>query len=136
MINIEISGRLPNFENFSFTSTFEKIAKHLEMSIKMNFAEGGRPEIWQPKKKDGQPSHLFLTGALFDSIGSDSGVDFAEAGAMTLLPYSFAHQYGYAPRNLPQREYILFQEEDIEFCLQTMGDDIVRFWKTNGEEIN
>jgi phage gpG-like protein len=134
MINIEIEGRLPNFDNFTFANSFDKISKHLETSIKMNFAEGGRPTKWKTKK-NGEPSHLFIDGTLFDSIGSDFGEDFAEAGAMSLLPYSFAHQFGYSPRNLPPREYVMFQQEDIDFAINTLGTDLLTFFQTKGEPI-
>ena len=71
MINIEIEAQLPDLSKLDFTNTFEKISRHLELSIKKNFAEGGRPETWEPLKKSGQPSHLYKTGALFNTIGSE-----------------------------------------------------------------
>lgn len=134
MINIEIEARLPNLENLNFTSTFEKIARHMELSIKRNFAEGGRPETWTPLKKNGQPSHLYKTGKLFGTMGSNFGETFAEAGAMTLLPYSWVHQRG-GGNNIPARPYVLFQQEDIDFIMQEFSNDIVKFWDTSGEVI-
>jgi len=143
MMKIEMEFNIPDLESFTFTDSFEKIAKYLEISLQMNFQDGGRPAKWEPKKKDGSPSHLFMTGALFNSIGSESGIDYAEAGAMRLLPYSFIHQYGFDGvrkdgkyMRMPIREYILFQDEDIDFCLQTMGDDLLSFWNSKGEQIN
>lgn len=141
MIQVELKLTIPDLSKFTFRSSFEKIAKALELSIKRNFQDGGRPEKWEPKR-NGQPSHLFMTGALFNSIGSDSGEDYAEAGAMTLLPYSYIHQYGFngvrsdgRRMRMPQREYILFQQEDIEFCIQTMAGDLLRFWNASGEPV-
>lgn len=139
MINLEIEGSLPSLDNFSFSNTFEKISKYMELSIKKNFAEGGRSEEWQ-KKKNGSPSNLYLSGELFNTIGGNFGEDFAEAGAMNLLPYSFIHQYGgYAGRGgkayIPKREYVLFQEEDISYILNEFSNDLLSFFNTKGEKI-
>jgi phage gpG-like protein len=141
MINIEIQGKLPSLEGFNFTNTMEKVARHLELSIKRNFAEGGRPQEWQIKK-DGSPSHLYISGALFNTIGFEFGESYAEAGAMTLLPYSWVHQAGFSGvkkngvfMNMPARPYVMFQEEDFDFIESQFGDDIVKYWDTHGEVI-
>lgn len=141
MINIEVQGMIPDFGKFKFANSFDKIAKHLETSIKTNFAEGGRPEKWEAKK-DGSPSYLAKSYKLFGTMGSESGDDFASAGAMSMLPYSFVHQYGFdgmkkngVYMRMPQRQYVMFQDEDIEFCINTLGNDMVEFWNTKGEQI-
>lgn len=142
LINIEIQGKLPTLDGFDFSNTMEKVARHLELSIKRNFAEGGRPEQWQPKKKDGSPSHLYISGALFNTIGFEFGEDYAVAGAMSLLPYSWVHQAGFSGMkkngvymNMPSRPYVMFQEEDFDFIEQQFTNDIVRYWDTHGEVI-
>lgn len=139
MIEITMEMNIPDLSKFTFRNSFEKIAKALEISIKKNFQDGGRPEKWTPKK-NGQPSHLFLTGALFNSMGSESGEDYAEAGAMTLLPYSLIHQNGFdgvtsdgRNMHMPERHYVMFQEEDIEMCLRELAGSIVTFWNEYGE---
>lgn len=141
MIQVEMTMTIPDLSKFTFRDSFEKIAKYLEISIKKNFQDGGRPTKWEPKK-NGQPSHLFMTGVLFNTIGSDSGEDYAEAGAMMLLPYTYIHQFGFngvrsdgRKMRMPQREYVMFQEEDIDFAIQTLAGDLVQFWNANGEPV-
>ena len=137
MIKIEIEALLPDFEKMEFTDTYDKIGRYLELSIKRNFAEGGRPNTWQPLKKTGQPSHLFKTGKMFNDVTFDSGEDYAEAGMLFHQEvWYWVHQYGSAKRNIPIREYILFQDEDIDFILNEFETDIVNFWDTKGELIN
>jgi len=143
VISTEMTLVIPNLEDFTFADSMEAIPKYLEISVKKNFQDGGRPVKWEPKKKDGSPSHLFMTGVLFNTIGSDSGVDFAEAGAMTLLPYSLIHQFGYNGvrrdgkyMHMPIREYVMFQGEDIDQSIQLLGDGLVSFWDSRGEPVN
>lgn len=142
MLNIEIQGKLPSLDGFEFTNTMEKVARYMELSIKKNFAEGGRPIGWE-QKKDGSPSHLFISGALFNTIGFEFGETFAEAGAMTLLPYSWVHQAGFSGTkkngvfmNMPARPYVMFQDEDIDWIEQQFSDDILRYFDTHGEMVS
>lgn len=141
MINIDIQGMLPDFSKFKFTNAMDEISKHLELSIKTNFAEGGRPVKWEARK-DGSPSYLAGNYVLFGTMGSESGEDFASAGAMSILPYSFVHQYGFdgvksngVYMRMPERRYVMFQDEDIEFAIKKVGGSIVEFWDTKGEQI-
>ena len=89
MITATIEGTLPQI-NLDFTEKYRQIAELMKKSIQLNFTEGGRPEPWAPRKYDlfGNPL-LFGSGALFSSIYSDSGPDFAEAGAKNTV-----HQEG------------------------------------------
>lgn len=141
MLNIEIQGKLPSLDGFEFSNTFEKVARYMELSIKRNFAEGGRPQ-WQAKK-DGSPSHLYISGALFNTIGFEYGADFAEAGAMALLPYSWVHQAGFSGvkkngvfMNMPARPYVMFQDEDIDWIAEQFSEDILHYFDTHGEVIS
>ena len=137
MINTEIQMYIPDFSKFNLDGTFDKVSKHLETSIKRNFAEGGRPNTWA-LKKDGTPSHLFKTGKLFGSItsGFTKGVE-AWAGIENAanVPYAFAQNFGYAPRNLVAREFVLFQKEDEEYILEEFENAIVQFWTTQKQEV-
>lgn len=161
MIDITIQGRIPSLEGFTFKNSFDKVSKYMEISIKRNFAEGGRPNAWQARK-DGSPSHLNRGGALFSSIGSAYGDNFAEAGVMTPLPYAMIQQeggeinhpgsdkfqvftiggqtvftHGTKPHkiNIPARPYVIFQEEDFTWIINEMGNDLVTFLNTHGEKI-
>jgi phage gpG-like protein len=141
IISVEIESHIPIMDDLSvFDSMFDKIGQYMEISLKRNFSEGGRPSTWPRKKKDGQPSHLYLSGALFNTIGYQFGEDFAEAGAMSILPYSFIHQFGgfsgLGHRSyIPPREYVLFQEQDIDYIVKLFGDQVMAFFGASGEEI-
>lgn len=134
MIRAEITGELPRSDELDFGALFAQASEMMYLDLIKNFEEGGRPERW-PAKKTGEASHLFQTGALRESIGFESGDDFASAGAMTLLPYSFVHQYGSPKQNIPQREYILWQEGLIDEIVELFGDSIVEFYDTRGEKV-
>jgi phage gpG-like protein len=80
---------------------------------------------------------LFKTGKLFQSI-KHSYTDFsAEAGvsAGDKLPYTFAQQFGYSPRNLVARPFVLFQDEDKQMAMDIIGHSVLTFWQTKGEPI-
>jgi phage gpG-like protein len=136
MINVEIKAMLPDFSKFEFANSFEKVARNLELSIKTNFSAGGRPSNWAAKK-NGEPSHLFKSGRLFQSITSGFGESYAESGVETgnVLPYTFAHQFGYAPKNLVARPFVLFQDEDKEMAIDVLRTDILTFWETQSEAV-
>jgi phage gpG-like protein len=135
MIRTEIELLMPDFSKFEFSTSMEKISKNLELSEKTNFLEGGRPK-WLPKK-NGEPAHLFKSGKLFQSITSGFTENEAWAGMLDGHNpiYGFAHQFGYTPRNLVARPFILFQDEDKEMAINVLGGDIVEFWETKGEPI-
>ena len=136
MINATIEGMLPDFSKMDYRSSFEEISGNLEVSIKTNFSAGGRPSTWQAKK-NGEPSHLFKTGRLFQSITHSFTEFSAEAGVNSgdKLPYTFAQQFGYSPRNLVARPFVLFQDEDKEMAVNVLRTDILTFWQTQGEPI-
>lgn len=136
MINAEIQLYIPDFSKFTFKNAYDKASKHMEGSIKRNFAEGGRPRTWA-LKKDGTPSYLFKTGKLFGSIVSGFSGNGGWAGIENTasVPYAFAQNFGYAPRNLVAREFILFQKEDEEEITAMFENEIVTFWQTQKKEI-
>jgi len=131
LIKTTVTGSLPD-PNVDLKEAMVVIAEYLENSIRENFTSGGRPGKW-PVLKTGEASFLTKTGALRDSIGSESGDDWAEAGPRTILPYTFVHQYG--GKYIPQREYVLFQREDIDWILKYLGDYVVEFLDTHQKPI-
>ncbi len=135
MINAEISLVIPDFSGYSPKDAWEEIGQNLEISIKKNFVEGGRPK-WIPKK-DGTPSNLFKSGTLFSSIIHDSNDVMAEAGMNDGHNpiYGFAQQFGYTPRNLVARPFVLFQDEDKEMATRIYGESILKFWQTQGQPV-
>ncbi len=70
-----------------------------------NFSGQGseyRPSQW-PAKKDGSPATLKKSGLLWHSF--HLVVDDHAAVLSNPTPYAAAHQFGYAPRNLPPRPF-------------------------------
>lgn len=113
MINVEVSGTLPTV-NTDLTDVMAEIRDNvMTKSLLLNFEQGGRPQVWQPLKKTGQPSHLFKTGRLKGSILGTSGKDWAESGTSKgRCIYAAVHQFGWPAKNIAERKYIMFQEED------------------------
>lgn len=99
-------------------------------SIEQNFIEGGRLVKWPPLARTGEPSHLYKSGALLESLTMESGEDFARVYVDTnLIPYAAIHNFGgtivfktkgYSIQ-MPQRQYMMFQEEDKTAILKTLG---------------
>jgi phage gpG-like protein len=73
---------------------------------------------WKHKHYPGEPI-MSLTGNLRRSLTYRFGANavyLEEARALTMgttIPYAYAHQEGYAPRNLPARPLIDLQPEDF-----------------------
>lgn len=132
MLNLTIQGKIPVINFDEITVAYERIAKYLETSIRRNFAEAGRPERWTPKKT-GEQSYLYKTGALFNSVYSSFGENFAEAGAGVNLDYAWVHQKG--TELIPQREYILFQEDDVAYINEIFQEQIIKFFNSDGETL-
>jgi phage gpG-like protein len=137
---IEIKGlaEIPSGDMSPFT---EKIARLMFRSVQENFIAGGRPNQWAPLKATGEQSHLYGSGELLSNIqmGWDSrsatvSVDTAR------VPYAAIHNFGGMIKHpgsdklqvfqiggatvfsrgtkphdirIPQRQYMMFQEEDI-----------------------
>lgn len=136
MINTEIEMYIPDFSKFPIDDEMQGIAYYMEGSLKRNFAEGGRPK-WA-NKKDGSPSYLFKTGKLFGSIvsGYTKGAEaWAGIENTASVPYAFAQNFGYAPRNLVARQFVMFQKEDEEYIVEKLDNAIVEFWTTQKEEV-
>lgn len=136
-----LTTRLEGFEERTASIPPEKwddIGMLLVKSQLQNFIEGGRPEAWPPSQRvlkfGGQT--LVKTGALRDSarisdIGSDhvavemkdtihqEGGTIHHPGSNKLQVFEFdgklifTHKTKAHDINIPQRTYILFQDEDV-----------------------
>ena len=87
---------------------WDEVADWGERVIDSNFEEGGRPEKWAAKKKDGQPSFLLVNGELRDSVESLRMADGVEVG--------YGEEYGIYHRTgtkfMPQRDFGVVTAED------------------------
>ena len=96
---------------------WSRIADYLETSVEMNFIQGGRPEMWA-QKKDGSASFLVDTGRMASSNQKSFGENFAELSNPT--PYAIFHQEGTI--RMRQREFMMFQDEDVEWIADEVGE--------------
>jgi phage gpG-like protein len=153
MINVEITGNLPNI-NTDLEPAMEKIADIMYRSVQQNFISGGRPNQWEPLAHLGLPSHLYQyqSGFMFENIqlswdGTQAKVFIDTArvpyarinnfGGVIKHPGSDKFQafagadgmvftHGTKPHdiNIPQRKFMMFQEMDKIKILQTLSNVI------------
>jgi phage gpG-like protein len=124
MITMEMTGKFPQL-NSDFLPEMEKISLMMYDSVEENFIAGGRPNQWPPLKKTGLKSHLIKTGALLASITSSFDKESARVGTNTNeIPYAAVHQFGYPPKNIPMRQYLMFQESDKQAILEIISTAI------------
>ncbi len=89
------------------------IVDEIAKITRSNFGPSGpmRPIPWAPyskryaKKHPGPPT-LIRSGVLLGSVRTFATSSAGYLTAQGSKPYAFAHQYGYAPRNLPARPYV------------------------------
>jgi phage gpG-like protein len=160
MIDIQITGTLPKL-NDNLEPAMEKIADIMFRSVQQNFLAGGRPNQWAPLQPFGESSHLMKSGKMFENIqlrwdstsatvyldssrvpyaaihnfggtikhpGSDKFQAFEYMGGLVVLPH------GTKPHDIPipQRMFMLFQEEDKTKILEILSSAI---FIQNGETI-
>jgi phage gpG-like protein len=105
-------------------------------AIRGNFDRQTSPSgsAWPPRKDPASGDHPLLnkTGALMSAAtGGDInevrgdtleiGVD-ANAGAVGSIRGAAAHNYGYPPNNLPQREFMGLSEETVDRLAEQAAD--------------
>ena len=81
-------------------------------SVHRNFDEGGRPVKWQPRKVDRPWPILRKSGDLRNAHYVESIPNGVAIG--NRIVYQAVHNFGYPPRNIPQREYLMVQPEDLQ----------------------
>lgn len=133
-----------------YTPMMTEIREYMAESVAQNFVVGGRPTMWQALDRGkGQPSHLVRSGALLGSMIVESGEDWAEVNmdkSRTGIPYANIHNFGGTihhpgrgknPRpyliNMPQRQYMLFQEEDLKEIQDRFSKFLFTFMGSNKE---
>ena len=116
-VKIDITGKEEPVETDE--EFFAGIKERMLDSIELNFIHGGRPTRWANLKRKGNPpSFLVDTGFMASQTLSDSGATWAEVSNDT--PYLIYHQEGTA--NMPRRELFLFQDSDIDFITDAVGE--------------
>jgi phage virion morphogenesis protein len=130
VIDIQVTGTMMRL-NDDFAEPMGEIGLMMFDSVQQNFFSGGRPDQWEPIKKTGMPSHLFQSGALLASIQMSSDSDSAKVFIDTSrMKYAAIHNFGGGivfdthTVNMPQRQFMMFQEEDKAKILQILSNAI------------
>jgi phage gpG-like protein len=123
MIEVQIT-KIPQVRE-DWTQQMALIGERMLGSIRENFGQGGRPNTWMPLKRGG-PSFLFQSGNLLRSGDYTYDSESVTIGFGAGLPYAFAQQFGYAPRNLVPRPFVMFQDEDVDWITELMAGAL--FW--------
>lgn len=151
MIEISMTGTLPTFDESALEQTMEDIADVMFRSVHRNFdLEGGSKQgPWPPLKYSRQETPLVLSGRMRNSIYKQNDKYSAEVGVPDSIEYAGIHNFGgtinhpgtsngfgrgikIPPHSIriPQREFILFQDEDVQDILNMIGNDLtVKFFK-------
>jgi len=118
MINIEIDDHavLEFFHDLSDRSKdlpLDEIGKILVDSIHQNFLDGGRPDPWEPRKKDYPWPTLMKSRDLYNSIN----YDIDKSGEESSVNLSYGEDYGIFHDEgtvfLPKRQFMCIQPEDV-----------------------
>jgi len=138
LIDVKITGDLPEV-NEDREQVMAAIGDIMLRSGRQNFLEQGRPNPWPPTKSGGSGMTLIRSGHLFESIQAEwnenEATVFVDTGT---VPYALIHNFGGVIQypgdgdpydiNMPQREYMMFQDEDITEILELYGNAL--FTKT------
>jgi phage gpG-like protein len=151
MIEVNVENNIPDV-NTNLEPAMEKIVGIMYRSVQMNFLAGGRPNQWEPLAHLGLPSHLYQSGRMFENIqlswNNTSATVFIDTSR---VPYARINNFGGVIKhpgsdkfqvfqgadgtvfthgtkphdiNIPQRKFMMFQEEDKAKILQTLSNVI------------
>lgn len=128
-VKIEIDAkraidRLRKIANNIETIPWLTIGELVRDSVHTNFDAQGRPVRW-PGRKDTK-SHPLLqkSGRLKNSIYVEEIKDGVQVGSR--VPYQAVHNFGYPPRNIPQRKYLMVQPQDEIRIRKTIKNHILK----------
>lgn len=94
-------------------------------SIRKNFLAGGRPQKWRPRKVDVPWPPLIKSTELMTSIYNEPIQDGVALGSRK--PYQAVQNFGYPPRKIAARKYLIIPKEDIHIIR-----NFIRLYLTGG----
>lgn len=119
-----------------FRAALEKIKPRIILNIRGNFnssaTASGRD--WKKRREIGDGHPLLMdTGTLLQAAVGGGAGHISEITADTLdtgvsfdrVPYSRVHQYGYPPKNIPQREYLAISRETTDELAEIAADELL-----------
>lgn len=110
----------------------EGIGVYMVASVIQNFEAQGRPNAWadlQPgtwkRKKGSMILHEggFLKAGIMSWVGGDT-VYIGPSGPGSV--YAATHHFGDEDRNIPERPFLVFQEEDTDYISSLIREEIFR----------
>ena len=115
--------RYKRMHDNTYTVPFFFIGNKMRDSIHRNFIEGGRPNRWVPRKKSYPWPILRKT----NSLAMAHTVELIENGVSVVnrKPYQAVHNFGYPPRNIPERRYMLFQDGEVKEYTEIVTNHIL-----------
>lgn len=116
MIKVEVDARnvlqrLNKMAKNVDTLPWIQVGNLVRESVKDNFTAGGRPNKWVPRKVSKPWPILVKSGTLKNSHYVELIQNGVKVG--NKVPYQAVHNFGYPPRNIAQREYLMVQPEDF-----------------------
>ena len=99
----------------------------MEMSETKTFRAQGRPKWAGLKHRDGKI--LQKNNYMMQSVTAKTSDSIRERGKTTLkfgtkLPQAPTHQYGFPPRNIPERKFLAVYDEDIKRMEKEFAEDM------------
>jgi len=108
-----------------YDKPLEECQELAKQNIRDNFTSSASPdnESWPPRKIQGDGHPLLMdTGKLLQAATGGGAGNVARVSSHELeygvnldtVPYARAQDYGYPPRNLPERHYLGVSEETVD----------------------
>jgi len=126
------------FEEGPLQDALDQCVTAILASIDENFQKSETPDghPWPPRKRGGSWPLLIKTGALKAAATGSHQASIKTVGERELavgvnkgikdggIPGAAVHNFGYPPRNIPQREYLRPREDALDKCEVLIADAI------------
>ena len=88
----------------------------VRQSIHQNFIMGGRPKKWAKRKVEQSWPVLRKSDTLMNAHYVEPIINGVAIG--NRLAYQAVHNFGYPPKNIAKREYLMTQQKDIKAIMK------------------
>lgn len=129
----ELRRQAGGLRSGSFRPAFRLIGKVLRRAFARNFSQtASTAGPWPPRKNVGDGHPLLDDTGRLKAGATEQGAagHIAEYGDRQMsegidgdvIAYAAAHNFGYPPRNLPERQFIDVDDVDLEECDEIIAD--------------